>query len=163
VNIPLRVAGAAAAAAVLLVIGPTAINGSQSMTNRASGTFDVKLTPQPGEAKGGESPLGRMSIDKVFHGALAGTSKGEMLTALTAVKNSAGYVAVEQVTGTLDGRSGSFVLQHSGTMTRGAQHLVIGVVPDSGTGQLEGLTGTMDIKIADGKHFYELAYTLPER
>ena len=117
------------------------------MTQHASGTFDVKLTPQPAE---GESPaVGRMSIDKQFHGDLEGTSKGQMLAAMTGVKGSAGYVAIEQVTGTLHGRSGAFVLQHSGTMTRGAPQLIVSVVPDSGTGELAGLAGTMTIVIAD--------------
>jgi hypothetical protein len=103
-----------------------------------------------------------MSIDKQFHGDIEGTSKGQMLTAGTAVKGSAGYVAIERVSGTLRGRSGSFVLQHSGTMTRGAPQLSITVVPDSGTGQLVGLTGKMAINIADGKHSYDFEYALAE-
>ncbi len=127
----------------------------------ATGSFDVKLTPQSDDFLKG-TLLGRMSIAKQFHGNLEGTSKGEMLTGGDVTKGSAGYVAIEQVTGTLDGRSGSFILQHSGTMTRGAPQLSISVVPDSGTGQLAGLTGTMTIKITDGKHFYDFAYTLPE-
>ena len=127
---------------------------------RAAGTFDVKLAPQP-LADGQADPLlGRMTIDKQFHGALEATSKGEMLSARTATENSAGYVAIERVTGTLAGKKGTFVLQHSGTMTRGAQHLEITVVPDSGTGELAGLTGTMAIRIDGGKHFYELVYSL---
>ena len=102
-----------------------------------------------------------MSIDKQFHGDLEGTSQGQMLAAGTSVKGSAGYVAIEKVTGTLRGRSGSFVLQHSGTMTRGAPQLLITVVPDSGTDQLAGLTGKMNIIIAaDGKHSYEFEYTI---
>ena len=105
--------------------------------------------------------LARMSIDKEFKGDLAATSKGEMLSAGTAVKGSAGYVAIERVIGTLAGRRGSFVLQHNGLMNRGAPHLVITVVPDSGTGELAGLSGTMAIIIADGKHSYELDYSLP--
>ncbi|HUE24997.1 MAG TPA: DUF3224 domain-containing protein [Bryobacteraceae bacterium] len=124
----------------------------------ARGTFEVKLTPQPAE---GEAPaVGRMSIDKQFHGNLVGSSKGQMLTAGTSVKGSAGYVAIEQVTGTLHGRSGAFVLQHSGTMTRGAPQLIVSVVPDSGTGELAGLTGTLTIAIADGKHSYDFDYAL---
>ena len=131
------------------------------MSTRARGTFEVKLTPQ---TMGGtaDATLGRMSIEKQFHGDLEGTSNGEMLTAGTSVQGSAGYVAVERVSGTLHGRSGSFALQHSGTMTRGAPHLTITVVPDSGTDQLAGLAGALDIKIADGKHSYEFEYTLPE-
>jgi Protein of unknown function (DUF3224) len=95
------------------------------------------------------------------HGDLAGTGKGQMLTATTAVKNSAGYVAIERVSGTLHGKKGTFVLQHSGTMTRGAQQLIITVVSGSGTGELAGLTGKMDIIIADGKQSYDFDYTLP--
>jgi hypothetical protein len=104
-----------------------------------------------------------MSIDKQFHGELEGTSKGYMLSsAATVVKGSGGYVAMERVTGTLKGRSGSFVLQHSGTMNRGVPQLSVTVVPDSGTGQLTGLAGTMTIKIDAGKHSYEFEYSLPE-
>jgi hypothetical protein len=106
-----------------------------------------------------EGGLGRMSIDKQFHGDLEGTSKGQMLTAATSVKDSAGYVAIERVTGTLGGRKGSFALQHSGTMARGAPQLTITVVPDSGTGELVGLAGKMTIRIADGKHFYDFEYS----
>lgn len=131
------------------------------MTTRANGTFEVKLTPQP--ADGEAPPVGRMSIDKQFHGDLEATSKGQMLTAVTGVKSSAGYVAIEQVTGSLHGRSGAFVLQHSGTMTRGAPQQLVSVVPDSGTGELAGLAGTMTISIADGKHSYDFEYTLAAR
>src|SRR5271166_2979242 len=121
------------------------------VTSHASGTFEVKLTPQKDEG-GADSGLGRMSIDKQFHGDLEGTSKGFMLSsAATIVKGSGGYVAMERVTGTLKGRTGNFVLQHSGTMTRGIPQLSVTVVPDSGTDQLEGLAGTMTIKIDDGK------------
>ncbi len=129
---------------------------------RATGTFEVKLSPQAPDNKVAGATLGRMSGDKQIHGDLEGAGKGEMLSAVTNVKGSAAYVAIEHVTGTLNGRSGTFVLQHSGTMTRGAQHLTITVVPDSGTGQLAGLAGKMSIKIADGKHFYDFEYTLPE-
>ncbi len=132
------------------------------MALRASGTFEVKLSPQPPEDKAEGATLGRMSIDKQFHGDLEGTSKGQMLTAMTDVKGSAGYVAIERITGTLHGHSGSFVLQHSGTLTKGAAQQSITVVPDSGTGQLAGLTGKMTITIADGKHSYDFEYTLPK-
>jgi hypothetical protein len=126
---------------------------------RAKGTFEVKLTPQAdGQPEG--SSLGRMVIEKQFRGDLEATSKGQMLSAGTAVKGSAGYVAIERLSGTLHGRSGSFVLQHSGTMARGAPQLTITVVPDSGTDQLTGLAGTMAIQIADGKHSYDFEYTL---
>jgi hypothetical protein len=106
--------------------------------------------------------VGRISIEKQFHGDLEATSKGQMLTAMTDVKGSAGYVAIERVRGKLHGHTGSFALRHCGTMTRGTPQLSVTVVPDSGTGQLVGLDGTMDIKITDGKHFYEFDYTLPK-
>ena len=107
--------------------------------------------------------MGRMSIEKQFHGDLEGTSKGEMLTAGTSVKSSAGYVAIERVSGSLNGRKGTFALQHSGTMTRGTPQLMIAVVPDSGTGELTGLSGKMTIHIApDGKHSYEFEYSIGE-
>ncbi len=131
------------------------------MTTRAAGTFEVKLSPLPAYESAEGAMLARMSIDKQFVGDLAATSKGEMLSAGTSVKGSAGYVAIERVVGTLGGRRGSFVLQHNGVMTRGAPQLTITVVPDSGTGALAGLSGTMAIIIADGKHSYELDYSLP--
>jgi hypothetical protein len=127
------------------------------MTNRASGTFEVTVSP---EATDDSGVLGRMSIDKQFRGDLEAGSKGQMLTAGTSVKGSAGYVAMERVNGTLHGRSGSFVLQHSGSMTRGTPQMAVTVVPDSGTDQLVGLSGVMTIKIDQGKHSYELEYTL---
>ena len=129
---------------------------------RSDGTFEVKLTPQKPDNKEAESAnIGRMSIDKQFHGDLEATSKGEMLAAGTDVKGSAGYVAIERVTGTLHGRSGSFILQHSGTMTRGEPQLSVTVVPDSGTRDLAGLAGALTIRIAEKQHFYEFDYTLP--
>lgn len=131
------------------------------MTSRAKGTFEVKLAPLPVYDNAEGTPFGRMSIDKQFHGDLEGTSKGEMLSAETPVKTSGGYVAVERVTGTLGGRTGGFILQHSAFMNRGVPSLSISVVPDSGTGQLEGLSGTFNIIIApDGKHSYEFDYTI---
>lgn len=131
------------------------------MSKRASGTFDVKLTPKD---MGDGAPVGGMTIDKEFHGDLVGTSKGEMLMAgSSSVKNSAGYVAIERVTGTLDERSGTFYLQHSGTMDRGAGDLTITVIPDTGADQLTGIQGRLNIIIApDGKHSYEFDYTLPD-
>jgi len=131
-----------------------------SMIQHATGSFDVKLIPLDPAFKTEDNSLGRMSIDKQFHGALEAVSKGEMLTAATSVKGSAGYVAIERVTGKLDGLTGSFTLQHTATMNRGTPTLVISVVPDSATGQLEGLTGTMTIIISNGKHSYDFAYTL---
>ena len=131
------------------------------MTARATGTFEVKLNPQP-TAHPAEGPaLGRMSIGKQFRGDLEGTSGGEMLSATTGVKGSAGYVAIERVSGTLGGRTGTFILQHSGTMARGAPQLTITVVPDSGTEELAGITGTMAIDLGGGKHAYDFAYALP--
>jgi hypothetical protein len=129
--------------------------------NHASGTFEVKLVPQTDD-KNGDASLGRMTIDKQFHGDLDGTSKGQMLTGMTEVKGSAGYVAIEKVSGTLKGRTGTFILQHTGTMNRGVPQLTITVVPDSGTGQLAGLTGNFTVKIDEGKHSYDFEYTLPE-
>jgi hypothetical protein len=130
----------------------------------AKGPFDVKVIPQKSDNPIAEAAnLGRMALDKAFHGALEATSKGEMLSVMSEVKGSAGYVAIERVTGSLDGRSGSFVLQHNATLSRGVPQLNIVVVPDSGTDALAGLAGSMNIKIeADGKHFYEFDYTLPE-
>jgi hypothetical protein len=129
----------------------------------ATGSFEVKIDPQPADEKGGGPAIGRMLIDKQFHGDLEATSKGTMLAAGTGAKNSSGgYVALEIVTGSLKGHPGTFVLQHSATMTRGVPQLSITVVPDSATGQLTGLTGKMNIIIADGKHSYDFEYTLPD-
>jgi hypothetical protein len=126
----------------------------------AAGPFDVKVTPQ--DDKSADAKLGRMTIDKQYHGDLDAAGIGQMLTAGTEVKGSGAYVAIEKVTGTLKGRSGSFMLQHSGTMSGGKFQLNIAVVPDSGTGQLAGISGKMNITIAaDGKHSYDLEYTLP--
>jgi hypothetical protein len=125
---------------------------------RATGTFDVKLNPLPAYAEG--SPLARMSLDKQFQGDLAGTSKGEMLATMSPVKGSAGYVALEQVTATLHGKAGSFVLQHSSTMNRGTAAQSVAVVSDSGTGELVGLAGSMLIIIEGKKHSYEFDYSL---
>ena len=132
------------------------------MTKQASGTFDVKMSPQAPEANVGDPTVGRMALDKQFHGDLEGTSKGQMLAVSTEVPGSAGYVAMERVNGTLHGLKGSFALQHNGTMTRGTPQLNITVVPDSGTGELVGLTGTMTINIVDGKHLYEFEYSLQQ-
>ncbi len=128
---------------------------------RAAGPFDVKLTPMKPDEDAGGTNIGRMALDKQYHGELEATSKGQMLAIRTDVDGSAGYVAMERVTGTLHGRRGTFALQHSGTMTRGAPHLVVTVVPDSATGELAGLSGKMEIQIAAGKHSYELEYALP--
>lgn len=125
---------------------------------KANGQFEVEITLEAADER---SPaVGRMLIDKQFHGDLEAVSKGQMLTAGTPASGSAGYVAIEQVTGTLHGRSGTFCLQHTGTMTRGTPALAITVVPDSGAGELTGLTGTMTIVVADGKHLYDFDYSL---
>lgn len=130
------------------------------LINHASGAFDVKLNPQAPEEKVGDPTVGRLSIDKQFHGDLEATGKGQMLAAGTDMKGSAGYVAMERVIGSLHGRKGTFTLQHSGTMARGTPQLSVSVVPDSGTGELVGLAGKMAINIIDKKHFYEFEYTL---
>jgi len=132
------------------------------MRERAAGAFDVKATPQkPDTQIARAANLGRLTIDKRFHGDLEGISKGEMLATQTDTPGSAGYVAMERVTGTLKGRTGSFVLQHSGTMRRGTPTSSIAVVPDSGTGELQGITGSMRIIVgADGAHSYEFEYDL---
>ena len=127
---------------------------------QASGTFDVTLTTQEHQEGVGDASIIRMSISKVFHGDLEGRSLGQMLSALTGVSGSAGYVAIERVEGTLGGRSGAFVLQHNGVMNRGEQGVTIAVIPDSGTGELAGITGSMTISIAEGRHSYTLDYTL---
>jgi len=125
----------------------------------ARGPFDVKRAPLPAYAT--DPAFGRMSLDKVFEGDLIGTSAGEMLAVGSAVQGSAAYVALERVTGALHGRRGSFALHHIGVMTRGAGQLAVGVVPDSGTDELVGLTGAMKIEVVDGKHLYEFDYQLP--
>jgi hypothetical protein len=132
------------------------------MTKHARGTFEVKMIPQPAQDGVGDPGIGRMALDKQFHGDLEAIGKGQMLAAGTEVPGSAGYVALERVSGTLHGRRGSFALQHSGTMTRGAPQLVITVVPDSGAGDLLGLAGTLSITVTGGQHGYELEYTLPD-
>lgn len=129
------------------------------MTKRATGTFEIKLAPLAAEDD--DAVVGRMSIDKVFEGDLIGTSKGQMLAVRTDVQGSAGYVAMEHVRGSLDGKTGTFVLQHSGVMMRGASQLKVVVVPDSGNEGLLGLKGEMTIDIVDGKHLYGFEYTLP--
>ena len=134
-----------------------------TVTGHATGTFDVKVIPQTADEQAQAAGIGRMSLDKQWHGDLAGVSKGEMLSVGTGAKGTSGaYVAIEQFSGTLAGRTGSFALQHSATMTRGVPKMTITVVPDSGTEQLVGLTGTLNITIADGKHSYDFEYTLPE-
>jgi uncharacterized protein DUF3224 len=134
--------------------------GGTPVMKHATGTFEVKTKPQ---ADPGSDPnLTRLTLEKQFHGDLEGSSKGQMLGAYTDVKGSAGYVAMEKVDGKLNGRSGTFMLQHSGTMQGGKLQLSVTVVPDSGTGELTGLAGTMKIIMAEGKHSYDFEYSLPE-
>lgn len=128
---------------------------------RASGTFEIKMSPLETYNQAEDAKVGRMSIDKTFAGDLVAASQGEMLSGGSPAEGSAGYVAIERVTGTLNGRSGSFLLQHSGTMTPESQEVTIRIVPASGTGELEGLTGAMSIEMVDGQHSYALEYTLP--
>jgi hypothetical protein len=145
-------------AAICLILGSSAYSQTKEAVMHASGTFEVKIKPQADENVG-DPTVARMSIDKQFHGDLEGTSKGQML----AVGNpsvSAGYVAMEVISGTLAGHKGTFALQHTGTMTRGVPELSVTVVPDSGTGQLVGISGKMKIVVAGGKHSYEFDYTL---
>jgi hypothetical protein len=129
------------------------------MTRRASGTFDVQLSPRQPDGQA-DAAIGWLTIDKQFSGDLTGTSRGQMLAAQGAIQGSAGYVAMEHVNGTLHGRNGTFILMHTGLMARGKPSLTITVVPDSGTGDLAGLAGSMEIVIADSKHSYHFDYTL---
>ena len=132
-------------------------------TRRATGTFEVKMTPQAADdytAAG--SGLARFTSDKQIHGDLEATSKGQMLSGGDYSSGSAGYVAMERVTGTLSGRSGAFTLQHSATLNRNMPTLSITVVPGSGSGQLAGISGSMNIRIEGGKHFYDFDYSLPD-
>ncbi|MEZ5330612.1 MAG: DUF3224 domain-containing protein [Thermoanaerobaculia bacterium] len=130
------------------------------MSGRAEGTFDVKVVPVDEKPFPDGLTLGRYSLDKEYHGALEGTGTGEMLTGATPVEGAGAYVAMERVEGTLDGRRGSFLLQHRGTMGRGEQHLEITVLRDSGTGELAGIEGTLEIVVEGGEHRYVLEYTL---
>ncbi|AWF81596.1 DUF3224 domain-containing protein [Microbulbifer sp. A4B17] len=127
---------------------------------KISGMFEVTVKPMDPYSRGVDgASLGRMSINKIFYGELSAESRGEMLSVMTPVKGSAGYVAIEQVIGTLDGKRGTFVLQHFGTMSKGKDRLTLEVVPDSATGELVGLSGKMSIRMDDGQHFYEFDYS----
>jgi hypothetical protein len=127
-----------------------------------TGNFNVTLTPQAAAPGIEAAQLGRQTLDKQFHGDLEAHSLGEMLASISPVQGSAGYVAIERVNGTLQGKQGAFVLMHTGTMNRGERQLTVQVVPDSGTGELTGLSGLMDIQITNGQHGYSFDYTLPE-
>jgi hypothetical protein len=154
-----------AAFLLLLPISVLALRAAQKeppMPHHATGTFEVKLTPLDPAFKAEDNSIGRYSLDKQFHGTLEATSKGEMLSGMGTIKGSGGYVAIERVSGTLDGRTGTFILQHNGTMQNGVYHLNVIVVPDSATAQLTGLQGSMEIVIKDAKHFYDFTYSLPD-
>jgi hypothetical protein len=141
---------------------PTPTQKETTMTRQATGPFDVKVSPLPLAGPTEEATLGRMSLEKQYHGDLEATANGQMLTVSTEVQGSGVYVAVERVSGTLHGRKGTFALYHQGVMTRGEPKLEVTVVPDSGTGELAGLAGTLQIIIAEGgKHSYKFEYTLP--
>jgi hypothetical protein len=146
------------------VFAQSASQGSITNIYHAKGAFDIKLTPMPADDYADGKALGRVAADKQYHGDLDGSGKGQMLTATGEAKGSAVYVATERVTGTLSGRTGTFLLAHRGVMNRGVQQLEIDVVPDSGSGGLQGIAGKMSINIApDGKHFYDFEYTLPSK
>ena len=132
---------------------------SSRTSRRATGHFDVTIAPQEQDAAEA-AVLGRKSLAKVFHGDLEASGRGVMIALMTDVPGSAAYSALERVEGRLHGRAGSFALQHTGVMDRGAPSLSITVVPDSGTGELVGLAGTLGIRIADGAHFYDFNYSL---
>jgi hypothetical protein len=131
------------------------------MQHLASGTFSVRITPAGPADAGDGTALGRSLLDKTYFGPLDAHARGEMLSAITGTKGSAVYVAIERVEGTLDGRRGTFCLAHRGRMARGEQALEVGIVPDSGTGELAGISGELSIRIAEGQHYYELRYDLP--
>ncbi|QNK03442.1 DUF3224 domain-containing protein [Dyella telluris] len=128
----------------------------------AKGSFEVKITPQAPDEGVGDPSVGRMAIEKQFHGDMQGEGHGQMLAVGTAVDGSAGYVAMERVNGSVHGRQGSFALQHAGTLTRGTPQLSVTIVPDSGTDGLAGIAGHLTITIANGVHSYDLDYSLPD-
>ncbi len=132
------------------------------MTGKARGTFEIQMSPQSQEEKIDGVSVSRQSADKQYSGDIEGSGKGEMLAALTNVKTSQAYAGIERVVGTLQGRKGTFLLQHTGTMTAATRDLKVTVVPDSGTGQLVGLSGKMMINVVNGKHLYEFDYMLPD-
>jgi len=150
---------------LLLALGLAATASAQTqrtaMQETARGEFTVSLQPLAFEGAPAEAKLGRMAIDKQITGDLVAQTQGQMLSAMGAVQGSAGYVAIERVSGSLKGRRGSFALQHSGTMNRGVPSLAVSVVPDSGTDALQGLSGDFKIVLTEGKHLYEFNYQLP--
>ena len=132
------------------------------MTVVAKGSFTVEMAPQGEPETADGVALGRMALNKAFTGDLEGIGVGQMLTALTPTQGSAGYVAIERVSGSLHGHKGSFVFQHNGIMNQGAKQLTITVVPGSGTDELAGLAGTFSLNIVEGEHLYQFEYSLPE-
>ena len=137
---------------------PSKTSVEKKYMKKITGEFDVKINP----ADSGDPQMGMMLLDKTYRGELHGTGKGRMLTGMTSIKDSAGYVAIERIEGELNGKKGSFLIQHSGTMAKGRQSLTISVIPDSGTGDLVGIEGEMQIRIVDRKHFYDFEYSLPD-
>ena len=132
------------------------------MIVKATGSFTVKLELQPASAQADAAVIGRRTLEKQFHGDLNANSKGEMLAVMTGVEGSMAYVALEKVTGSLAGKHGSFILQHASQMVRGVPFQSIRVVPDSGTQELTGLEGEMQIDIREGEHFYNFEYNFSE-
>lgn len=156
--------GAVGADTILADSSPPEDNSmTQRATKKAEGSFEVDLQPASKDELPGGNRLSKLTLEKTYHGGLEATATGEMLTGTTAVDGSAAYVAIEHVEGTLGGRTGTFLLQHRGTMDRGGESLSVRVVPDSGTGELQGLTGSLEIEIEEGEHFYELEYSIPDR
>ncbi|MGK5056567.1 DUF3224 domain-containing protein [Janthinobacterium sp. LB2P49] len=153
-------------AAACLSVAPAgaalSTEGDHRMHAHATGSFSISMTPSAAPQRAGRTTLGKVLLDKVYAGDLVATAKGEMLNAVTDTKGAAGYVAMEAITGALQGREGSFVAQHAGTMADGQQALTIEIVPHSGTGQLTGISGTLAIRIVNGQHFYDIDYSLPE-
>ncbi|MDN2709081.1 DUF3224 domain-containing protein [Janthinobacterium sp. SUN118] len=153
-------------AACCLSVAPagaaSSTGGDHRMHAHATGSFSITMAPAVAPQRSGRTTLGRVLLDKVYAGDLVATATGEMLNAVTDTKGAAGYVAMEAIAGVLQGREGSFVAQHAGTMADGKQQLAIVIVPHSGTGQLTGISGTLAIRIENGQHFYDIDYTLPE-
>ncbi|WP_242428349.1 DUF3224 domain-containing protein [Janthinobacterium lividum] len=153
-------------AACCLSVAPagaaSSTEGDHRMHAHATGSFSISMTPATAPQRAGRTTLGRVLLDKVYAGDLVATAKGEMLNAVTDTQGAAGYVAMEAITGVLQGRQGSFVAQHAGTMAEGRQALSIVIVPHSGTGQLTGISGTLAIRIENGQHFYDMDYSLQD-
>lgn len=149
--------------ALIAADSPASIQGTPTMSSHAKGTFDVTVTPQPAEDGVGDASIGRLGLFKQLHGDMEGTARGQMLAVRTPVEGSAGYVAMDHVEVTLEGRKGTFALQHIGTMGHGTMRMDINVVPDSGTGELVGIEGRFNITITGGKHFYDFEYSLPPK